>query len=207
MRMDIKGLPEVLDRFYATSQRYKNQVLGNFEKRNAPRLLPEFLTVKLSPELQYFYRWYHYDALFGSVNIAITPLEELERRQEGFATFSTDQGQTMQPDPAWNEQWTVFADVNDNPIVADAGQAGTPVLAAIEAVDYEVIAPSLADFFLMLTEAMELTASLQEQQPTSDDIEAWITFRTEVEAPATLKRLREVVENRYVQAWGNFLYS
>jgi hypothetical protein len=205
--MNVRSLPEILDRFYATSQRHKEQVLGGFEKRNAPSLLPKFLTIRLSPELQYFYRRYHCDALFGSVSIAITPLEELERRQEGFATFSTDQGRTMKPNPAWNEQWTVFADVNDNPIVADAGQAGTPVLAAIEAVDYEVIAPSLADFFLMLTAAMEVTALLRAQRPTSDDIEEWITFRTEVEAPATLKRLEEVVENRYVQAWGHFLYS
>ena len=205
--MTTSSLPEILDKFYATSRHCKEQVLGDFEKRNAPRLLPEFIAVRLSPELQYFYQWYHCDALFGSANIAITTLEELERRQEGFATFSTDQGKTMQPDPAWNGQWTVFADVNDNPIVADTGQAGTPVLAAIEAVDYEVIAPSLADFFLMLTEAMELTASLQAQRPTSDDIEEWITFRTEVEAPATLQRLGEVVENRYVQAWGHFLYS
>ena len=113
----------------------------------------------------------------------------------------------MQPDPAWDLQWTVFADVNDDPIVASTGQPGTPVLAAIEAVDYTVIAPSLESFFLMLTEMMEVTASLKAQQPTSDDTEEWIKFGVEVEAPAILNRLSEVVDNRYVQVLGHFLYS
>jgi hypothetical protein len=131
----------------------------------------------------------------------------LLRGQEGFATFSTDLGETMQPDPAWNQQWTVFADVNDNPIVADAGAAKTPVWAAIEAVDYEAVAPSLASFFLMLTEMMEVTAALRAQQPASENIEVVIAFREEVEVPATLKRLNEVVDSQYVRAWGHFLYS
>ena len=113
----------------------------------------------------------------------------------------------MQPDPAWNQQWTVFADVNDNPIVADAGAAGTPVLAAIEAVDYEVVAPSLASFFLMLIEMMEVTASLKAQQPAGEDIEVVIAFREEVEVPATLRSLNKVVDSQYVRAWAHFLYS
>ena len=205
--MDERNLADVLDRFYETSRRYKDQILGDFEKRKEPHLLPKLPTVRLSPELEYFYSWYHCDALFGSAGVAITPFEGLERRQEGFASFSTDRGKTMQPNPAWNQQWTVFADVNDNPIVADAGAAETLVLAAIEAVDYEAVAPSLASFFLMLTEMMEVTASLKTQQPTSEDIEELITFREEVEIPATVKRLNEVVDSSYVRAWGHFLYS
>jgi hypothetical protein len=205
--MDERNLADVLDRFYETSRRYPEQLLGDFEKRKEPRLLPKLPTVRLSLELQYFYSWYHCDALLGSAGVAITPFEELERRQEGFASFSTDLGKTMQPDPGWNRQWTVFADVNDNPIVADAGAAGTPVWAAIEAVDYEAVAPSLASFFLMLTEMMEVTAALRAQQPTSEDIEVVIAFREEVEVPATLKRLNEVVDNQYVRAWSHFLYS
>lgn len=203
--METKGLAAVLDKFYETSQRYKEQVYGDFEKRKEPLLLPELPTVRLSPELAYFYSWYHCDALFGSVSF--TPIEKLERRQEGFSSFSTDSGKTLQPDPTWNRQWTVFADVNDNPIVADAGESGTPIWAAIEAVDYEAVAPSLESFFLMLTEMMEVTASLKTQQPTSDDTEEWIAFGVEIKAPAILKRLAEVVESRYVQAWGHFLYS
>ena len=169
--------------------------------------MPVLPTVRLSPELEYFYSWYHCDALVGSAGVAITPFEELERRQEGFASFSTDLGKTMQPDPAWNQQWTVFADVNDNPIVADAGGAGTSVLAAIEAVDYEVVAPSLASFFLMLIEMMEVTASLKAQQPAGEDIEVVIAFREEVEVPATLRSLNKVVDSQYVRAWAHFLYS
>lgn len=203
----MTSFSNVLDRFYETSKRYKEQVYGEFEKRKEPRLWAKLLTVKLSPELEYFYSWYHCDALFGSPGISITPIERLERRQEGFASFSIDQGKTMQPDPAWDLQWTVFADVNDDPIVASTGQAGTPVLAAIEAVDYAVIAPSLESFFLMLTEMLEVTASLKAQQPISDDTEEWIRFRAKVEAPAILNRLSEVVDNRYVQALGQFLYS
>lgn len=203
--METKSLAAVLDRFYETSQRCKEQVYGDFEKRKEPLLLPKLPTIRLSPELEYFYSWYYCDALFGS--IAFTPIEQLERRQEGFSSFSTDSGKTMQPDPTWNQQWTVFADVNDNPIVADAGEAGTPVWAAIEAVDYEAVAPSLESFFRMLTEMMEVTASLKTQQPTSDDTEEWIAFGVEIKAPAILKRLTEVVDSRYVQAWGHFLYS
>ena len=203
----MRNLADVLDRFYETSKRYKEQVYGNFEKRKEPRLLPKLPTVRLSPELEYFYSWYHCDAIFGSAGVAITPFEGLERRQEGFASFSTDLGKTMQPDPAWNQQWTVFADVNDNPIVADAGAAETLIWAAIEAVNYEEIAPSLAVFFVMLTEMMQVTASLELQQPASEDIEVLITFHTEVEEPATLKRLSEVVDGHYVRAWGHFLYS
>jgi len=207
LNMDERTLADVLDRFYETSRRYKDQTLGDFEKRQAPLLLPKLPTVKLSPELEYFYSWYHCDIIVGSAGVAITSFDGLERRQEGFASFSTDLGKTMQPNPAWNQQWTVFADVNDNPIVADVGTAKTPVLAAIEAVDYEVVAPSLASFFRMLTEMMEVTASLKTQQPTSEDIEVLIAFREEVEIPATLKRLREVVDSSYVRAWGHFLYS
>jgi len=205
--MNEQSLADVLDRFYETSKRYKDQVLGDFEKRQEPRLLPRLPTVRLSPELEYFYSWYHCDALFGSAGVSITPFEGLERRQEGFASFSTDLGKTMQPDPAWNRQWTVFADVNDNPIVADTGAAGTPVLAAIEAVNYEAVAPSLASFSLVLTEMMEVTASLKAQQPASEDIEVLISFGEKVEIPATLKRLSEVVASPYVRAWGHFLYS
>ena len=205
--MDERNLADVLGRFYETSRRHPEQLLGDFEKRKEPRLLPVLPTVRLSPELEYFYSWYHCDALVGSAGVAITPFEELERRQEGFASFSTDLGKTMQPDPAWNQQWTVFADVNDNPIVADAGAAGTPVLAAIEAVDYEVVAPSLASFFLMLIEMMEVTASLKAQQPAGEDIEVVIAFREEVEVPATLRSLNKVVDSQYVRAWAHFLYS
>jgi hypothetical protein len=205
--MDERTLADVLDRFYETSRRYKDQILGDFEKRQAPLLLPKLPTVKLSPELEYFYSWYHCDVIVGSAGVSITPFDGLERRQEGFASFSINQGKTMQPNPAWNQQWTVFADVNDNPIVADAGAAGTPIWAAIEAVDYEVVAPSLASFFLMLTEMMEVTASLKSQRPASEDIEVLIAFGEEVETPAILKRLSEVVGSSYVRAWDHFLYS
>jgi hypothetical protein len=207
MILNNKELYKIIDRFHTTSKRCKEQVYGEFEKRKVPRVLPKLPTVRLSPELEYFYSYYHCNGLFGSAGISITSIEKLERRQEGFASFSTDQGKTLQPDPAWNPQWTVFADVNDDPIVANTGQAGTPILAAIEAIDYKEIAPSLETFFLMLTEMMEVTASLKAQQPLSEDTEEWIKFGIEVEAPATLKRLSEVVDNRYVQAWGHFLYS
>ncbi|RZK88417.1 MAG: hypothetical protein EOO62_37695 [Hymenobacter sp.] len=205
--MNMPSLALALEDFYQISQRHPEQVLGSFEKRAQPRLLPQLPSVRLSPELGYLYSHYHCDALFGHPSIAFTSFEELERRQEGFATYSTDGGRTLHPNPDWNPAWTVFADVNDDPIVADTGTAGTPVYAAIEAVDYELIAPSLAIFFTMLTQMMAVTASLKAQQPTSDDTEERITFKEEVEIPAVLKQMATVADSQYVRALGYFLYS
>ena len=206
--MAMSSLISALEEFYYTSSLYKDKVFGTFEKRNTPLSLIKHPTVLLSPELEYFYSHYHCDAVFGSAaDISFTSFESLERRQEGFSSSSNDFGKTMQRVPDWNKHWTVFSDVNDNPIVADTGATGTPVYAAIEAVNYEVIAPSLTVFFQMLTEMLKVTESLKSQQPQSDDIEDWINFREQLETPAKLQRLSEFVDEKYVKAFDNFLYS
>lgn len=195
----------VVAEFYATSKRYPYQVYGEFEKREIPLILPRLSPIILPPELEYFYSNFYCDAIF-SHKASFTLFEDLKRRQEGFSSSSTDFGKTMQPDPTWNKNWTVFADVNDDPLVTDAGTAGAPVYAAIEGVDYEEIAPSVEMFFIILIEMMKVFASFADQRP-EDDLEEQIRFDEEFTIPATLKRFSEIVDAQHVKALAHFFYS
>jgi hypothetical protein len=113
------------------------QLIGRFEKREPPGVLPPVTDLPMSAEVAFFYQQYAGDMVVTYANIAFTPFEKLARRQEGFASFSLDVGKTLQPDPNWATGWLVFADSNDNPIVADTTSAGTPIYAAIEGIDYQ----------------------------------------------------------------------
>ncbi len=84
---------------------------------------------------------------------------------------------------------------------------GTPVYAAIEGINYEMIAPSLEVFFRVVAEMLRVTASLKARQPTSDDVEEWITFGVEVENPAMLQRFGDLLPVACGRALGHFLYS
>ena len=172
--MSLEKLKVTIENFRKATLTCENYVYGSIEKRTTPILLTEIPEIKLSPELEFLYSNYDFDLTVGN-NIDLTRFDKLVNRQHGFATFSVDGGKTQIPDPKWTSGWTVIADMNDDPIVANTNIDGTPILAAIEAVDYLEIAASLDIFFQILTELIYSSQLHKENEPDSDeDFEGWI---------------------------------
>ncbi|MGI4743310.1 MAG: hypothetical protein ACRYG7_49800 [Janthinobacterium lividum] len=155
MTTSFPSLAAALAEFYQLLHSPTRQLVGVFGKREPSSGSASLAGIALSDELAFLYQQYTCDMMVTYANIAFTPVDKLARRQEGFASVSVDAGKTLQPNPTWVKGWTVFADINDDPIVADTTAPGTPVYAAIEGVQYHAIAPSLAVFIQLLNEMLK----------------------------------------------------
>jgi hypothetical protein len=183
-------------------------LIGRFEKRVPSSGLSTVAGLTLSAELAFFYQQYAADLIVSYANIAFTPLENLARRQAGFASFSKDAGKTWQQDPTWPAGWVVFADVNDDPIVADTISAGTPIYAGIEGVAYQAIAPSLAVFFQLVNEMLKTEDHYEQARADrSQDSEAWILFKETTLIPRFLDQAASLLDSQHLAALDAFLHS
>lgn len=179
-----------------------------FEKREPSSGSASLAGIALSDELAFLYQQYTCDMMVTYANITFTPVDKLARRQEGFALVSVDAGKTLQPNPTWVQGWTVFADINDDPIVADTTAPGTPVYAAIEGGQYHAIAPSLAVFIQLLNEMLKTENHHQQARPaSSEDIEQWILFKEKTLAPHFISRAATLLDSQQLAALDNFLHA
>jgi hypothetical protein len=205
--MDNEKLTLAIENFREATIKCKTYTLGKIEKRQNPLSQVDISEIKLSSELDFFYRNYDCNLITINSNIALTPLTDLVRRQYGFATYSKDYGKTEIPDPAWTDGWIVFADMNDDPIVANTNIKGTPILAAIEGVNYIEIAPSLDVFFQILTKLLTSSQFHKENEPDADeDFEEWISYNEEIVQPYFLQQVTEMLDEEHLQNLKTFLY-
>ncbi|MDR6969577.1 hypothetical protein J2X31_003610 [Flavobacterium arsenatis] len=202
--MSLDKLALTLENFREATLTCERYVYGKIERRTNPISLTEIPEIKLSPELDFLYSNYDFDLTVGN-NIALTRFDQLVKRQHGFSTFSTDGGNTQIPDPKWTSGWAVIADINDDPIVANTNISGTPILAAIEAVDYLEIAPSLSIFFQILTELLKSSQLHRENEP--DDEEELITYNENVVQPYFLKQVSAILNEEQLENIETFLFS
>ena len=205
--MSLDKLALTLENFRQANLTCEKYLYGKIEKRTNSIYLQEIQEIKLSPELKFLYNNYDFDLTVGN-NIILTNFNQLEKRQHGFSTFSTDGGETQIPDPKWTSGWIVIADMNDDPIVANTSIAGTPVLAAIEAVDYFEIAPSLDVFFQVLTELLKSSELHRGNKPDGDeDFEKWVTYNEKVVQPHFLKQISNILNKQQLNNIETFLFS
>jgi hypothetical protein len=206
--MSFPSLAAALAEFYHLLHSPARQPVGVFEKREQSSSVPKLAGIALSAELVFLYQQYTCDISVTYANITLVPVDGLARRQEGFASFSVDAGNTLQPNPTWVKGWTVFADINDDPIVADTTVPGTPIYAAIEGVEYQAIAPSLATFIQLLSEMLKTEDRYQHARPdSSQDIEKWVLFKETTLIPHFLRQAATLLDSQHLAALDNFLHT
>ncbi|GEM_PF-1951954 len=205
--MSLDKLNTAIGDFIQQSLSCETNILGTIEKKQNPISLKN-LPIKLSPELDFLYTNYDCNITITGNNIAFTEFHNLIKRQEGFATYSIDGGKTQIKNPNWTEGWIVIADMNDDPIAANTNIEETPILAAIEGVNYMEIAPSLSAFFQILTELLKSSQLHKENEPDADEnFEEWITYNQEIVQPNFLEQIRRIVNDEHLQNLKDFLFS
>ena len=191
--MDLK-LVSAIGVFCQTVQNSRRSIIGTFEERQEP-VPVETTGFALSEELEYLYSHYDSDLVIPIRNISLPKFESLSNTQYGYALVSDDKGNTWKPDPGWPEGWTVFSMMNDDPVAADTSIKGTPVLAAIEAIDYYMISPSLTVFFQLLTELVRSSEKHKANEPDSDKhFEEWIAYREHVVMPHFFQQAGRILD-------------
>jgi hypothetical protein len=205
--MKTEKLTLAIENLRKTAIKCKAYTLGEIKKKENPLSTVDISEIKLSPELSFFYQNYDCDLIATNSNIALTPLSNLLKRQSGFATYSTDGSKTEIPNPNWTNGWIVFADMNDDPIVANMNITDTPILAAIEGANYIQIAPSLSVFFQILTTLLISSQFHKENEPDADeDFEEWISYNEEIVQPYFLQQVREILDEEHLENLKTFLY-
>jgi hypothetical protein len=189
-------LAKELDIFYQTTLDCKEYILGKFDKR--PSFNINNMDIQLSDELKYLYTNYNLDFRFIIRNIYLPNFDKLNKKQYGYKYISNDLGKTFELNNKWDNNWLVFADMNDDPIVADISIIGTPIYAAIEARNYMKISPSLDIFVKILT---ELLKSLKEKNVEDLDDD----YEEDVIMPYFLEKVERILDKEYFKNFKNFI--
>lgn len=92
----------------------------------------------------------------GLLGLQLFSHHELAKAQDGWSTAWTD-GQP-QPNPAWQESWIVFGDVNGDAVVADTADQACPVFGSVQQRNVP-LAPDLGSFFGAVTAVMRWEAA------------------------------------------------
>lgn len=172
MMTDFTTLHTALTSFIEQQDRY-NEAYGLFPDtyiRSYPQRTDYEVDerILLSPELEYLYS--HYEMLdekaAGTLKLKSAPVligdgillsfaapEHLYRQQLGYRWIGDPASPQESAD--WPPHHVVIAVYNDDPIIVDTSQPGSPVYAAFEGGDPEPIAASLADFFTTLAIMIE----------------------------------------------------
>ncbi|MDA3643074.1 hypothetical protein LZ318_19620 [Saccharopolyspora indica] len=99
----------------------------------------------------------------GLLGLQLFSHHELAKVQDGWSTTWTN-GQP-QPNPAWQESWIVFGDVNGDAVVADTADQACPVFGSVQHRNTP-LAPDLGAFFGAITAVMRWEAA---REPDTHD--------------------------------------
>jgi len=203
-------LTETLENFREMVLNCKERVVGIFDKRQVLLEIPN-IEEPFSEELKYLYQNYDIDLRLNYCNIGLTCFEQLYEKRGmtySYKYIYDRKTKKYELDKDWNKGWIVIADMNDDPIVADTGVVGTPIYAAIEAVDYKKIAPSLEIFFKVLTKLLKAEKENNKDGPNaSEDFEKHITFYKEVITPYFLKQVEKILDKECLNNLEWFLFT
>jgi len=173
----------------------KEQFVGTFEKLAQVRALQKINGINLSPELEYFYSRYEPDFVFGYLTISFTSYSRLSSRQKGY-------------EDSLNSGWTIFADMDDDPIVGNNNIRGTEILAAIEGISYYTIAPSLEKFVILCQILLETEIDNKAHEPDSEkDFEAYLEHHNKVVRSDFLSRANKLINPEHLSNLEHFFYS
>ncbi|ANF97882.1 hypothetical protein [Paenibacillus bovis] len=157
--------------------------------------------IPLSPELHYLYSHFEMvdEKAAGSIKSAAVLIgngillnfaapEYLYRQQLGYRWI----GASDSPEEStnWPSHHVVIANYNDDPLIVDTSRADSPVYAAFEGNDPELVASSLANFFAALVIMIEAAAVLQ-GEITDEETDEIKTEYTEMIEPQLLELLGE----------------
>ncbi|MER7081172.1 SUKH-4 family immunity protein [Saccharopolyspora kobensis] len=92
----------------------------------------------------------------GLLGLQLFSHHELAKAQDGWSTVWAN-GQP-QPNPAWQQSWIVFGDVNGDAVVADTGDQACPVFGSVQQHN-SPLAPDLGTFFAAVTAVMRWEAA------------------------------------------------
>ena len=205
--MNSSTLAETFENFRKTVLAYEDNVVGMFNQRD-DLLEINKIEEPLSEELKYLYRNYDIDIRFSYCNIGLCSFDFLPKLQKSYKYFSKDYGKTLELDNNWNKNWIVIADMNDDPIVADTGESGTPIYAAIEGVNYVKIAPSLEIFFKILTELLKTECEMNKIGPCEEEnFEEYVAFYEKEITPCFLENVKNILDVEYLNNLQEFLFS
>lgn len=135
-------------------------IVGSFYKRDQVESSLNIGLDIISEDLRFFLTNYYSDGIFYNTNISFCSPQKLLHRQEGYNLDSS--------------KYTVFADVNEDPIVID--KKGR-IKVAIEAVDYRLISPSLENFLRIQLEFCKFDLENPNIGPDPEnDFESYLRF-------------------------------
>lgn len=112
--------------------------------------------MKISKELEFLYLNYDLDntpVIGGDFYIEFVPIRKIEEIHFGWRWIKV--GDKIIEDITWNKNWIIFAMRNEDVLIADVGEEGTPVIGSIQKNNFK-ISDSLADFLSILTECLIL---------------------------------------------------
>ncbi|MBR2565548.1 MAG: hypothetical protein IKE29_13110 [Paenibacillus sp.] len=159
--------------YFIEQQDLYNEAYGLFSNHDLrPRthsVQPEVdKRIPLSPELQYLYSHYEMidvraDGTLKMKNAAVeigdaallffAAPEHLHRQQLGFRWIGMQE--PYEESDTWPSHHIVIANLNDDPVIVDAGAPDSPVYVAFEGGEPALAADSLADFFTAIGTLIE----------------------------------------------------
>ena len=199
----LDGLALSLGKLTSSLLSNKDQYSGKLVAFDSPKNIKWHANLLYSPELEYFYKNYGFDFCgIGDWGIGLISHSALPWRQEGYGL---------------SKEWLVFADMNDDPIVVNTQAKGSPVSAAIEAIDYKVISPSLDIFFTLCALSVENTAYFKKYEPDPHDDECsgrsgdiydgYLQYHNNVVSKAFLEKASHILNDEHLANVEEFFYS
>jgi len=156
--------------------------LGTVEVRTPQAIVEQF---PLGPILKAYYaqlRMSEKPHVGGALHLMLFTLDDLKRVQYGWRCIRDKQGVDSE-NPNWDKHWVVIADRDGDAIFVDDSTADGAVSGSIMQRNFK-IADSLASFFDVMAEAMQLEANTYDYEVYDDDFNPLPKFLDEISAIA-----------------------
>ena len=130
----------------------------------------------MSIELRDFYLKYNLEdtpTICGDFYIEFIPLKRIKDIEEGWKWIKKD-GKLVR-DISWNENWVIFAVRNEDILIADIGEEGTPIIGSIQKINFK-IADSFIEFFDVLTECIIIEEKTFNGDTRNEDLSFKLEF-------------------------------
>ena len=152
------------------------QNIGEFKLIEEKKEIDSDIEKKLSIELRDFYLKYNLEdtpTICGDFYIEFIPLKRIKDIEEGWKWIKKD-GKLVR-DISWNENWVIFAVRNEDILIADIGEEGTPIIGSMQKRNFK-IADSFIEFFDVLTECITIEEKIFNGDTRNEDLSFKLEF-------------------------------
>ena len=152
------------------------QNIGEFKLIEEKKEIDSDIEKKLSIELRDFYLKYNLEdtpTICGDFYIEFIPLKRIKDIEEGWKWIKKD-GKLVR-DISWNENWVIFAVRNEDILIADIGEEGTPIIGSMQKRNFK-IADSFIEFFDVLTECITIEEEIFNGDTRNEDLSFKLEF-------------------------------